>query len=282
VKKFHLLISTFLILLTFSSCSTTNFLVKEKITNPEVFSTEHLLPSKIIWKKIHEGIEETDFSIRKLGVTWHCIKIDLDTEGLSLIYEPHKENLGKIFKVKDVVKENNAFAAINSSPFDLGNTFYPVGITKYEGQIISPAEERYCALCFSKDEDNHFRAHIIDSQTKEALKDFPYAFGGFYTIFSEGKIRSFAKNKRSRVGAGLSDDGRILYLMVTTPKFHLTDRNGLNYEECALIFKELGCTSAMQFDGGHSSSLVVQGKDLEKPFLQRKVPTILGFKFNKD
>jgi hypothetical protein len=33
----------------------------------------------------------------------------------------------------------------------------------------------------------------------------------------------------------------------------------------------------MQFDGGHSSALLVYTKDIEKPFLQRKVPTALGF-----
>ena len=69
----------------------------------------------------------------------------------------------------------------------------------------------------------------------------------------------------------------LLYILVATPVFSLTDKNGLNYEECAAILKKLGCTDAMQFDGGHSSALVVNGKDVEKPFLQRKVPTVLLF-----
>lgn len=262
-----------------SSCKTTQLLVKEKITTPEVLSISELVPEQIEWKSVQNGVESTGFSIRSLGVTWHCVKIDLDTPGLQIICEPHKETLGQNFSVKKFAARDNAFVAINSVPFDLdGKTFIPVGVTKYKGQIISEPVKDYCALCFNKNENEKLRAYIIDSQTEEQIAKFEYAFGGFFTILSGGQARTFAKNKRSRVGAGISHEGRFLYIMVTTPKFNLTDRNGLNYEECAEIFKALGCSDAMQFDGGHSSALVLNGKDLEKPFMQRKVPTILGLK----
>ncbi len=262
-----------------ASCKTTQALVKEKITNPEILPVSELVPAEIIWQNVQDGVEMTGFEIKHLGVSWHCVKIDLDTPGINLFYQPTPETLGQIFSVKKVAAQEQAMVAINSTPFDLdGKTYLPVGITKYENQTISEINERYCALCFNQNEKGNLRAFIEDSQTEESLSQYPYAFGGFFTILRNGKTNSFAKNKRSRVGAGISSKGRFLFLMVATPNFSLNDRNGLNYEECAEIFKALGCSDAMQFDGGHSSALVVNGKDIEKPFLQRKVPTILGFK----
>ena len=117
---------------------------------------------------------------------------------------------------------------------------------------------------------------LLDTENEIEEDEFDYAIGGFYTIYEDEQILPFKKNKRSRTGCGISHDGKFLYLMVTTPDFHLRDRNGLNYEECALIFRNLGCTKAMQFDGGHSSAMIVNGKAVETPFLQRKVPTALS------
>ena len=118
---------------------------------------------------------------------------------------------------------------------------------------------------------------LILSRQLHAFEDYLYAVGGFFTIYEDNNIISFNKGKRSRSGCGISGEGRYLYLMTVTPFFHPTDRNGLNYEECAIIFRRLGCTKAMQFDGGHSCALVVNGKQVEAPFMQRKVPIALGF-----
>ena len=71
--------------------------------------------------------------------------------------------------------------------------------------------------------------------------------------------------------------GRFLYLFITVPNFSLDDRNGLDYMECSEILKYLGCDDAMQFDGGHSTGMIFNGKHVDKPTLQRKVPTAIGF-----
>ena len=63
----------------------------------------------------------------------------------------------------------------------------------------------------------------------------------------------------------------------TVPNFSLDDRNGLDYVECSEILKYLGCDDAMQFDGGHSTGMIFNGKHVDKPTLQRKVPTAIGF-----
>lgn len=232
-----------------------------------------------------QGFSQTSYIISKRKVTWHCIKIDLDTPDLDFYSYPSTENLGKTYKVKNLSKKHNAVVAINTTPFDLdGKTYLPVGIIQYKNQQIYSPAENYCMLVLSKDKNTStLRANIISSQTDNLQTDDKEisAYGGFYVILENGNIKSFNQSRRSRIGVGISDNGRFLYILAASPDFHPTDRNGLTYEECAQIFKNLGCTDAMQFDGGHSSALVVNGKDTVKPFMQRKVPTVLLF-FKQD
>lgn len=268
--------------LLFLGCKSTS-ITREFYTDPEILSQEILTGScnaicaQEIWTPLPQpGYSITSYKIKEIGVTWHCVKIDLDTANISIIAYPNKNTLGKNYNLRSLAKKNNAVIAVNTTPFDLdGKTYLPVGITKIENSIITEPVENYCALGFTS---TPMRAQIFSTQTDKNTSNCPYVFGGFFSILENGNIITFAKNKRSRVGCGISDNGRFLYIMVATPEFHLTDKNGLNYEECAIIFKYLGCTDAMQFDGGHSSGLVINGKNVEKPFLQRKVPTVLLIK----
>ena len=264
------------ILLFFTSCSTTK-LLKETYSTPEVLPIEVLAPSPVYWEHIQDGFEITGDVVKSQRVSWHCVRIDLDNPKLSIVYDPHEDSLGQLFKVKDFARQYHTVVAINSAPFLIETTNYPVGILKDGDNLISPPNTKNCALAFYRDEDNHLRAEILSNQEEALDSKYTYAFGGFYTTYENGEFKKFQHNKRSRVGCGTSGNGRYLYIMVTTPFFHPTDRNGLNYEECSLIFQKLGCEKAMQFDGGHSSALLVYTKDIEKPFLQRKVPTALGF-----
>ena len=268
------------ILLFFTSCSTTR-LLKETYSTPEVLPIEVLAPSSVQWEHIQDGFEITGDVVKSQRVSWHCVRIDLDNPKLSIVYAPHEDSLGQLFKVKDFARQYHTVVAINSAPFLIETTNYPVGILKDGDNLISPPNTKNCALAFYRDEDNHLRAEILSNQEEALDSKYTYAFGGFYTTYENSEFKKFQHNKRSRVGCGTSSNGRYLYIMVTTPFFHPTDRNGLNYEECSLIFQKLGCEKAMQFDGGHSSALLVYTKDIEKPFLQRKVPTALGFVVGK-
>lgn len=266
------------------SCASTkltseeNFQASPKIYKNQSLPQQSLYPKEVKWEEIQEGFYKTSFHIEKIKVHWTCVKIHLDTPNLNLVCQPTPDSLGKTFKLKKFAQINKTVLAINTTPFDLkGKSFLPVGITKINDNIISPANKSYCALCFYYDNQNRLRAEILPSQDEEALKKYKHAFGGFFSILIDNEIQSFEKSRRSRVACGINQDSNILYILVTTPDFHIKDRNGLNYEECAAILKELGSTNAMQFDGGHSSGLCIYDKNVESPFLQRKVPTALGF-----
>jgi exopolysaccharide biosynthesis protein len=121
----------------------------------------------------------------------------------------------------------------------------------------------------------------MKNQTEEEVSKCEFAFGGFYEILNHKTIYQFEKYKRSRTAVGISHNGRFLYCFATAGIACPTGRNGLNFEECALILQHLGCTQAMEFDGGHSTGLVLNKKNLIRPNLQRKVPALVGFEFSK-
>lgn len=272
----------FLSLIT--SCKTTSLLLKEKYTDPLVLTAEELCPEEIVWKDIEipgipsDAVQITQNLVKSTKSQWKCIKIDLDTPGLEIAATPYKEDLGKRFYLKQFAQKNKTIAAINTVPFDLdGKTYIPVSVVKIDGELICPPTEFYAVLGLTK-KDGKFRASIRSTQVLDQIDQFDYAFGGFFTILENDKIYEFEKFKRSRSAAGISHEGRFLYLFAGCGVNCPTGRNGFNFEECALILQKLGCDCAMEFDGGHSTGLTLNNKNAVKPSLQRKVPAAFGIK----
>lgn len=272
----------FLSLIT--SCKTTSLLLKEKYTDPLVLTAEELCPEEIVWKDIEipgipsDAVQITQNLVKSTNSQWKCIKIDLDTPGLEIAATPYKEDLGKRFYLKQFAHKNKTIAAINTVPFDLdGKTYIPVSVVKIDGELICPPTEFYAVLGLTK-KDGKLRASIRSTQVLDQIDQFDYAFGGFFTILEDDKIYEFEKFKRSRSAAGISHEGRFLYLFAGCGVNCPTGRNGFNFEECALILQKLGCDCAMEFDGGHSTGLTLNNKNAVKPSLQRKVPAAFGIK----
>ena len=267
--------------LLFFGCKTTDFLV-EKYTNPQVLPIETSCPAEITWEKVQDGIEKTEFVIKSENIRWACVKIDLHTPNISIKASPETNQLGKRFIHKKFAQETNSTVALNTVPFDLdGRTYIPVSVVKINNQIVCPINSHYAALGFIKNPDNTYTAIIMKNQTEEEVSKCEFAFGGFYEILNHKTIYQFEKYKRSRTAVGISHNGRFLYCFATAGIACPTGRNGLNFEECALILQHLGCTQAMEFDGGHSTGLVLNKKNLIRPNLQRKVPALVGFEFSK-
>ena len=157
-------------------------------------------------------------------------------------------------------------------------TFYKAkGIVKDNGKVLSEPVEQYCALAITTCADGTLTCTILENQSSEQIEKYDYVIGGFFVILQDGQILEYVQNRRSRTACGTDDTGRILYLFAVTPDFSLNDKNGLSYPECAAILQQLGCTSAMQFDGGHSTAMVINGKTVRAPLFQRKVAAAAGF-----
>ena len=216
-----------------------------------------------------------------MNVRWACVRVDLNTEGLEIRATPNfaGEKSSKLNQT-DFGLKNKPVVSINTTPFSYGPDFdIPTGIVKFDGKELYPPVLKYSALCITASPPAP-RAFILQTQSPSALLNYPYAFGGFFTILKDGQIIPYEKTRRSRTACGTSQDHRFLYLFAACAQNDPSGNNGLTYEECALILQQLGCTDAMQFDGGHSTGLTVNGHNKIKPALQRKIPAALAFYIN--
>ena len=270
----------FLLAFSFFSCKTNSNLVNQ---NQDLLDISELCPENPEWQNLiidekeNSDFQHTGFYISKLNVEWYCFKINLDAKNLQLIYEPMSKE-GKTYRLKTFSTQNNAIAAINTQPFKkkMGKSF-PINCLKADGKIIFPVNSRYSALAFNF---NPLRAYVIKNQTEEEISNYDFVTGGYFTIVKDGEILPYKRIRAARSAAATSNQGSFLYFFATCGKNFTGSNSGLTYEECALILKKLGADQALQFDGGHSTGLNIQGQDIIRPNFQRKVPSLMAFKFS--
>jgi hypothetical protein len=222
------------------------------------------VPESFDWQNVCTGVDRFDFENAALPVRWHAVRIELRTEGLELAAFPGtawKGTKPHAIRTADFAEKYGCTVAVNTSPFTLKKEI--VGIHIVQGRLYAPPVERYSALVFKADSDGGTcRASITGNQTEETVREAVYAFGGFFTILQNGQKSDFRISRHdSRSGAGISEDGRILYILVVEGE-HPHKSMGLSYPQCADIFRAMGCTDAIEFDGGSSSDLCINGKSV--------------------
>jgi hypothetical protein len=84
-----------------------------------------------------------------------------------------------------------------------------------------------------------------------------------YADFVEGTFPSFSARRHPRTGVGISKDGKTLYLMTVDGRRE--SDGGMSLVDLAQVMIRLGAYEAMNFDGGGSTTMVVQGKLMNRP-----------------
>jgi exopolysaccharide biosynthesis protein len=69
--------------------------------------------------------------------------------------------------------------------------------------------------------------------------------------------------QRARTAIGYNADGKVLILVVEGN--NPAGAKGLNLQDLAALLKSMGCTNALNLDGGGSTSMVVNGQLTVKP-----------------
>ncbi|MCH5292013.1 MAG: phosphodiester glycosidase family protein [Treponema sp.] len=245
------------------------------------------LPSTVNWQRVQEGIDRFDFEDPVMPIRYHAVRIDLETPDLELVAYPDRttvemENALEIdgsvkqpfvftgMQTLSFARAYNCVVAMNATPFSgkpkqpaifaqLGTRRQILGIHKIKGITIARPIERYAALIFERDKTTgHLRASVIDTQSEFLLSEIEAAFGGFYTVLKQGAEIPFSvRTHDSRSGAGVSDEGRFLYLLAVEGE-DKSKSTGLSFPQCAAIFKKLGAETAMEFDGGSSTELCIK------------------------
>jgi hypothetical protein len=166
-------------------------------------------------------------------------------------------------KVSSFVRDNGLLAGVNALPFDPvsgteGEPRINIGIVVSDGAALSPPHPGYDALVWYADGG----APAIVSQAELPDAAIANAVGGFQRILASGEVTGRAlrgTDRHPRSAAGISADGRFLYLLVIDGR--RPGSVGSTEAETARALRALGAVEGINFDGGGSTSLVLRYPD---------------------
>lgn len=292
--KLQIIFSLFLFIF-FSGCVS---LTQSKLS-PEaesaLYPVESYVPASFEWKEVVPGIMRFDFCNSDFPLIYHVVKIDLDVSEDKGLYLESARGV----RTSEFAEHGNLTVAVNATPFSKSGSL--VGIHKENGIVVSEPVLQYAAIGFRGEveetfeksengENNEFVgdifssncvnfAHIFYTQSASEFEGYPFVFGGFFTVLEHGEVRQdFVRRCDSRSGAGLSADGKTLYILVVEGERKSQSR-GLSYPQCGEIFKALGCSDALEFDGGGSAELCIEGKSVLSYKVHRIQGNCFGFKY---
>jgi exopolysaccharide biosynthesis protein len=191
------------------------------------------------------------------------------------------DEVGKAETTLEAVKRHKAVAGINAGGFaDGGGKRYPLSTTIVDGKYTSGFQASYSDLFFVGLSDNNklIGGKYVSQQQLDRLKPkFGASFvpvllkaGVSQTIPS--KWQTSPKRAPRTVIANYKDD-QLLFLV--TDGYNEAGSSGATLAEMQILLQRFGAVDGYNLDGGGSSSLVFNGKVINKPSdgQLRKLPT---------
>lgn len=259
------------------------------------------------------GQEEPDYQLPK-GITYeylrrveprplriHIARIDLEESGYSLGVHAMPDPDGKgpaetelasplvhCEKGRFILGVNaNAWSMIpdaqtgQKSDYVVGGYCDVVGLAAVDGDMISPGESSWS---FWIDADGR---PGIGPGTR-APDDLQLAISGFGKLVEDGKVSGKNKPLHPRTALGLSEDRKILTLVVVDGRSPFVSE-GLSLRELAELTRELGCHNSLNLDGGGSTIMILRDKQGELRVVNRPsgwsgprpIPIMLGVRVEK-
>lgn len=258
-----------LLVLLFSAACLTGCRSLPPVDEPDFyFSTAN--PDTVLVSKNtpHRSISVETYRNKAYPLIWHLVTIDLSDPELAIVADPLPADGYGCVEAEttlEFARRTGALVAVNATPFSVpaGKPFHATNERQLEGLFISDglwfsdSKEQYGALGFTRDK----RAFVLESQNDLLPSDTAFVFGGFWVILKDGEhYDSFKAIQDSRTAAGISEDGKTLFLLSVEGEQPLASR-GLSYFDCAEILKHAGAVNAVQLDGGASGSLIIQGNN---------------------
>ena len=207
----------------------------------------------------------------------HVLKIDLTRPGIEFQVTPGDPSGGRGFRAQTTVEflvMNRMSAAVNASFFDPfksgspgGEDYYPksgdpvdvLGLSMHAGKVDSPPKADAninAVVCIVKPAAvNILRGQACPAGTDEGLAAGPL-------LISQGHMQSYTYSttaRHPRTAFGLSADRKTAWMVVVDGR-QLTSL-GATLPEMAEIFRRLGASDAINFDGGGSTALVIADED---------------------
>jgi hypothetical protein len=235
--------------------------------------------SRILFQGIHY---ERTILTRPRPVVVHTLHIDLTQPGIDFLVTP-PDNAGKrplkARKTSHFLEEHQAQLAINGDFFEpwhslfiwdyyphIGDPVQVLGMAASRGKIYAQGNERCPILVF----DRHRQARIFHNPA-DLHKTWPqnrifHAISGHRLLVRNGRSLSPSEwykdhsHLHPRTALGLDRERRKLIIIVVDGR-QPGYSEGVSFQELANLMLEAGAHTAMNMDGGGSTTLVMQGED---------------------
>lgn len=169
----------------------------------------------------------------------------------------------------NIAKEHNAIFAINGDYYGFRDTGYVLrNGTTYRESIRNDSNDEDLVI----DENGNFSIINESEESLESLlkeKNIWQILSFGPTLIEDGKIIvddssevSRAKQSNPRTAIGQISEGH--YIVIVSDG-RTDESEGLSLLELAQLFKEKGCTTAYNLDGGGSTTLYFNGKVINNP-----------------
>jgi len=202
----------------------------------------------------------------------HAARIDLRAEGVRFVMSPpvaDQPTPMRSLKTSSFLTRYPCQLAINASPYDPvvddeGQPQKVVGLAVSEGKVYGTELPGLGALLITRDNRVHIGMPPFD------LSLAHNAAGGFSMVLSQGKNVGDNHDLHPRTAAGVSRDGRYLYLLVIDGRQPLYSE-GATTADLGTWLANLGAWDGLNFDGGGSSAMVIEGPDGKPLVLNRPI-----------
>lgn len=212
------------------------------------------------------GVIEKHYTFEgKDGKKIESFVIDVDLQAPNLSIEAGTPNDNNTFGLQPVVKQaasadgenHRVAAAVNADFFNLA-TGLPVGVVHKDGQAIKTENSIVNHYFFGITKSGE--AVIGDSTEYEAIKEqLQEALGGNAILVKNSQIYQTPKTGgdiEPRTAVGIKEDGDVFFAVIDGRQEPYS--SGLSMPELAQFMIDLGAVTALNLDGGGSSTFVTR------------------------
>jgi hypothetical protein len=222
------------------------------------------------WRPLFQGIEQAELrASQPRPMAGHALRIDLKAPGVELLATPSNgDRPGETdgLKTSSFLAKHKCQAAINAAPFspihaEEGKPQDVRGLQVSRGERVSEPTN-YPALLITKDNQAAIAAPPFQ------LDRVFNAVGGFGIVLKGGQVLGSDKPLHPRTAAGVSQDGRYLYLLVIDGR-QPGYSDGASTAEVGEWLKLLGAWDGLNLDGGGTATMAIEGPDGKPRLLNR-------------
>ncbi len=237
-----------------------------------VAEVEVVAPTGLAWDAKFRGVDYSTFTLDEpRPMVCHVLRVDLSADGVTLITNDDngdrpEETDGA--KTSTFVRQTGCQAAVNGAPFwpvhaEEGLPQNVAGIVISEGELVSPDFKGRPGLLYFRDR----RAAIgLPAEGDDVVT----AVGGFWSVLLDGEVLDVDESVHPRTAAGVSADGRTVWLLVVDGR-QPGYSEGARSDELGSILESLGADDGLNLDGGGTTAMAIEGSDGEPVVLNRPI-----------